>query len=276
MPTPSTIKRLFAVSGNVCAFPGCTQPLIENNTVVGEMCHIKGERPKAARYDPQQTDQERDSFENIILLCGTHHTIIDGDEKKYTVEVLANMKAEHESQQAVTFAITDTLAIRLSLLGTGASLGAVLGEIGHSLRGFRDLFASKDPPASSNPLAPAEIPAILRRVGPGTIGFAATGSLARVVGRELMTLFNREGWEAGEINIANRLPIDPATIPHNGIAFYIYHPDERVFQAAVGPVLSIGLIAMGFVPVEGGKAYKRGKSEVLQLFVIQSEGPWRA
>jgi hypothetical protein len=273
MPSPSTIKRLFAVSGNVCAFLGCTQPLIENNTVVGEMCHIKGERPKAARYDPQQTDQERDSFENIILVCGTHHTIVDGDVQTYTVERLTAMKTEHESKQTTRFAITDNLAIRLSLLGTGATLGALLGEIGQSLGGFRDLFSEKDPRASARPLAPAEIPAILRRVGPGTIGFAATAPLGQVVGRELMELFRREGWDAGQINIVDRLPIDVTKIPKDALVIFIYHPNESVFREAVGPVLSIGLSAMGFVPLEGEGIYRRGKSDVLQLLFIHSKGP---
>jgi hypothetical protein len=273
MPTPPTIKRLFAVSGNECAFPRCKQPLIENNTVVGEMCHIKGEKPKAARYDPNQTDRERDSFENLILLCGTHHTIIDGDEKKYTVERLTAMKAKHKSKQTTTFAITDNLAIRIALLGTGATLATVLGEIGYNLRSFRDLFAADAEP-SSNPLKPAEIPAILKQVGPGTIVFVAKGNLARAVGGQLVTLFEREGWRTGEIHVTDRSinrSIDLSKVPENRLLFIIDHPDDHAFRVAVGPVLSTGLSAMGFVPVEGGKMHQRGKSEVLRLLFARYE-----
>ena len=93
----STIKRLFAHSGNRCAFPRCTAPVIEGTTIVGEVCHIKGARPGSARYDAQQTADERHGFDNLILMCGRHHTVIDDDEEAYTVERIIRMKADHES-----------------------------------------------------------------------------------------------------------------------------------------------------------------------------------
>ena len=58
-PSDATIKRLFAMSHNLCAHADCGQPLVEGGTIVGEVCHIKGEKPGAARYDPDQTDAER-------------------------------------------------------------------------------------------------------------------------------------------------------------------------------------------------------------------------
>lgn len=54
-PSVATIKRLFAASSNNCAYTKYRQPLFENGILVGEMCHINGERPGAARYDPSQT-----------------------------------------------------------------------------------------------------------------------------------------------------------------------------------------------------------------------------
>jgi hypothetical protein len=37
--------RLFAVTGNLCVFPGCTQSLVDKNSgkVTGEICHIKAQ-----------------------------------------------------------------------------------------------------------------------------------------------------------------------------------------------------------------------------------------
>ena len=95
-PSQSTIKRLFAHSGNRCAFPRCTAALIEGHTLVGEICHIKGAKPGAPRYDAQQTPTERHGYDNLILLCSKHHTVIDDDEVAYTVERLLKMKDEHE------------------------------------------------------------------------------------------------------------------------------------------------------------------------------------
>jgi hypothetical protein len=42
-PTTATIKRLFSVAGNRCAFPGCTATLVIGDTVTAEICHIKAQ-----------------------------------------------------------------------------------------------------------------------------------------------------------------------------------------------------------------------------------------
>jgi len=95
-PTDATIKRLFARSGNRCAFPKCTGEIVLGDTLVGKICHIKAARPGGPRYDPNQTAAERHGYDNLILLCGTHHTVIDDDEEAYTVDRLVKMKIDHE------------------------------------------------------------------------------------------------------------------------------------------------------------------------------------
>ena len=66
---------------------------------VGEMAHIKGEKPGSNRYDSSQDDSDRNSYENLILLCPTHHTIIDKpeNEETYSVARLLKIKEEHEA-----------------------------------------------------------------------------------------------------------------------------------------------------------------------------------
>jgi hypothetical protein len=94
-------KKLWARSGNICSFPDCDTELVPEkwaNRVIGEEAHIKGERPTAPRYDPQQSPEERSSYENRILLCPTHHTEIDAGPETWTVERLLEMKANHEQQ----------------------------------------------------------------------------------------------------------------------------------------------------------------------------------
>ena len=105
-PSERTIKKLFAVSGNRCAFRRCTAALIQGDTVVGEICHINGAKPGSPRYDDRQTAAERHGFANLILMCGTHHTVIDDDEEAYTAERLVKLKAEHE-KGAEAFQIDD-------------------------------------------------------------------------------------------------------------------------------------------------------------------------
>ena len=95
--TQATIKRLFARSGNRCAFPNCTLPIVEDEgAITGTICHIKARSKGGPRYDPKQTAEERRSFGNLVVMCARHGKLIDADPKTYTVEVLQAMKAEHE------------------------------------------------------------------------------------------------------------------------------------------------------------------------------------
>jgi hypothetical protein len=112
-PSEPTVKRLFALSGNRCAFPKCSATLIDGSTVVGKICHIKGARPGSARYDEQQSAVDRHSFENLILMCGRHHDVIDDDEEAYTPDRLLKMKADHEARAA---SIDDAFAERAAHL----------------------------------------------------------------------------------------------------------------------------------------------------------------
>src|SRR5947209_8517393 len=99
-PSRPTVKRLFALSGNRCAFPDCPTRLVERDTgsVVGEVCHIKGEKPTAPRFDQGQSNEERHAFDNLILLCNVHHKVIDDNPQTYPVERLLKMKEDHETR----------------------------------------------------------------------------------------------------------------------------------------------------------------------------------
>lgn len=98
-PTKETIRSLFAKSGNRCFFPGCPKILIdENETLISEVCHIESVEPNGARYNPGQTDEERRSLSNLLVLCGEHHTLIDGDEVKFSTSVVKKIKSDHESK----------------------------------------------------------------------------------------------------------------------------------------------------------------------------------
>ena len=99
---PSTLKRLFGRSGNQCAHPECTNSLIESRTessdsaVIAHICHIhskNGPRPRA-----DLDEKELNLYENLILLCPTHHVLVDRQEETYTADMLRKWKEEHESE----------------------------------------------------------------------------------------------------------------------------------------------------------------------------------
>ena len=99
---PSTLRRLDTLSGNQCAWPGCTKKLIaeDEKSIVSKICHIEAVNKEGPRYNPQMDDDDRRHFNNLILLCDEHHTIIDNieNEKKYPVELLKEWKRNHESE----------------------------------------------------------------------------------------------------------------------------------------------------------------------------------
>jgi hypothetical protein len=115
-PSVATIKRLFAVSGNRCAFPQCISPLIHHGKVTGKVCHIKGSRPGSARYAEDQSAEDRHGFQNLILMCPIHHDVVDSDEIEYPVDRLLDLKAERETSQNAPSEISDDSARQLLLL----------------------------------------------------------------------------------------------------------------------------------------------------------------
>ena len=111
-PNTPTVKRLFALSGNICAFPLCTVPLVDevSGKVTGRIRHIKGGQPGGPRYDSNQTEDERHGFENLVLMCPIHHDVIDSDLESYTVERLSQIKFQHEQAQKVSTTPDDKVA----------------------------------------------------------------------------------------------------------------------------------------------------------------------
>ena len=94
----STLKKLFSLSGNLCAFPNCKQCLVENNlNLIAQICHIEAAEVGGQRYNLKQSDEERRSFENLIILCPNHHKVTD-DVQEYSVEKLLQMKSIHEQK----------------------------------------------------------------------------------------------------------------------------------------------------------------------------------
>lgn len=100
----SELKILFARSGNLCAFPGCQTQVIAQEgdelKPIAEMAHMIAYGDSGPRADPSVPLEERNKAANLILLCPTHHAIIDKFEYQYNVHVLRQMKHLHEQKIA--------------------------------------------------------------------------------------------------------------------------------------------------------------------------------
>jgi hypothetical protein len=96
------VKLLWGRAGARCSFPDCRRKLTEDPTVatdalpLGEQAHIVADSPDGPRGESMLDDAARDGYTNRILLCPTHHTLIDKAPKDYPVERLHIIKRDHE------------------------------------------------------------------------------------------------------------------------------------------------------------------------------------
>ena len=99
-PSKEVLKRLFAVSGNVCAFPNCVHPLFDQDGVfVAQLCHIEAAERGGPRFRATSNNEERRALENLMLMCHRHHKVTD-DTEVFSFKKLRRMKAAHEQRYA--------------------------------------------------------------------------------------------------------------------------------------------------------------------------------
>lgn len=106
MPIPSPEQKILAfASGGICAFPECGANLVnfeagEEGTVIGEIAHIVAEQRQGPRGRTEMSDDDRNKAANLVLLCSPHHTVIDRNPHIYSVNVLRQIKSDHEKRIA--------------------------------------------------------------------------------------------------------------------------------------------------------------------------------
>lgn len=97
-PLPDVLRRLFLHSGNLCAFPGCANLMMNCDGVfIGQVCHIEAAEVGGERFNNLMTNEERRAESNLLLMCYEHHKITN-DVEVYPVERLRRIKREHEAR----------------------------------------------------------------------------------------------------------------------------------------------------------------------------------
>lgn len=101
---PIHIRRdlWFAAHGR-CEFTGCNKQLYIHGVTMDECnisnyAHIIGDSPNGPRGDKEKSKELAQDINNLILLCPECHKLVDSNVKKYTVEILKQMKKEHEER----------------------------------------------------------------------------------------------------------------------------------------------------------------------------------
>lgn len=103
-PTKDTIRELFALSGNQCAYSyydedsediiTCDHPLIENGEFVAQICHIEDAK-KGGRFNKSMSNEARRQPSNLMIMCHRHHKVTDNI-GRFPVKVMVQMKNRHE------------------------------------------------------------------------------------------------------------------------------------------------------------------------------------
>lgn len=128
----SDLKILWGQSAARCAFPDCRRELVQGATgqdqaqVIGKIAHIVAHSAGGPRADPSVTEEERRREPNLILLCGTHHDVVDAQPDTYAAADLQRWKQEHLAWVAarLTTAVTGVDFVELQRL-TAALLAQV-------------------------------------------------------------------------------------------------------------------------------------------------------
>jgi len=73
------IKRLWGLAAGKCSEPSCTTDCIQSvdsndPLLIGEMAHVVAREEKGPRG---KKGGGADTYENLILLCPTHHRMVD-------------------------------------------------------------------------------------------------------------------------------------------------------------------------------------------------------
>ena len=94
------VKKLWGLAAGRCSKPGCETDCIKffasDPTIIGEMAHVIARQPKGRRGIPSGGSN---SYENLILLCPTHHREIDkAPEGTFPPELLHRWKDAHETR----------------------------------------------------------------------------------------------------------------------------------------------------------------------------------
>lgn len=110
---PATEAALWALSNGRCYAPGCPfSVIVEVRPGVyrknAQVAHIYAVRPGTPRFREELSDEERDAFSNLLLLCLPHHTEVDDKktgEERYPPELLHKWKVDHEGGNGPALAV---------------------------------------------------------------------------------------------------------------------------------------------------------------------------
>jgi hypothetical protein len=121
------MAKLLVSSAGRCEYQGCNAALWRDDLTLIDLnrafvAHIVDVNKQTHRYDPVQSPKLAKEFSNLMLLCHTHHRLIDHEEEaSHNVARLQAMKAQHESRVELLTSIKEEN--KSHVLFYGANIG---------------------------------------------------------------------------------------------------------------------------------------------------------
>ncbi|MDP3510203.1 MAG: SAVED domain-containing protein [Candidatus Melainabacteria bacterium] len=125
--------RLWVKSGGLCQFRGCnddlyTEKLTLKPDKLANIAHIVAASPDGPRGDDPMPVNQRNDFDNLMLVCLDHHSHMDKKfQTDYSTEDLRQWKKEHEDR--VRWLLTTTPNPKTKVVRLRAKIGNETGQI---------------------------------------------------------------------------------------------------------------------------------------------------
>ncbi|MEU5694224.1 Shedu anti-phage system protein SduA domain-containing protein [Actinosynnema sp. NPDC020468] len=93
-------RRVFLESGGICNFPDCDQRQWDEETLpLLQLAHIYALGSDGPRSPSDHSAGGSDELSNLLLLCPTHHALVDRYPEKFSPEVLIGFKENSRRRQ---------------------------------------------------------------------------------------------------------------------------------------------------------------------------------
>lgn len=118
---------LWAVSAGRCEYIGCNK-VLHTDILTNKKCnsayiaHIVGDEPTGPRGDIKRSKLLANDINNLMLLCDTHHRMVDEDEITYTEPCLLEMKRQHEERIRRITDIAPNMSSEIILYGANIGI----------------------------------------------------------------------------------------------------------------------------------------------------------
>jgi len=96
----------------MCVMPDCAYPSeLEDGTPIVQVAHISAPSRLGPRHDPERPLSESNDLPNLILVCPTHHRMMDALPSEYSAEKLGLLRERHLNRVARILASAGRLAV---------------------------------------------------------------------------------------------------------------------------------------------------------------------